>query len=165
MSCWHTSLPCNSIVSLTLQNTLTKTPVRHFPITYEAVTNTFMLDTNHRNTPQPFSRPYTSINLRYATTCKSQDGVVIRVTWWMCFNDNNRMFSYDKNNVQTGTQLSFNTKNMHRFGDAELMSLTLFLNTFGSSTRVKWGISNIEVAHNNNNDNNTDNNTNTSCSY
>jgi hypothetical protein len=38
------------------------------------------------------------------------------------------------------------------------MSLTLFLNTFGSSTRVKWGISNIEVT-NNNNYNNTDNNT------
>ena len=38
------------------------------------------------------------------------------------------------------------------------MSLTLFLNTFDSSTRVKWGISNIEVTHNNNY-NNTDNNT------
>ena len=87
MSHEHTSLDGNSIVSLPLQNTLTKTPVRHFPITYEAVTNTFMLDTNHRNTPQPFSRPYTSINLRYATTCKSQDGVVIRVTERMCFQD------------------------------------------------------------------------------
>ena len=39
------------------------------------------------------------------------------------------------------------------------MFLTLFLNTFCSSTRVKWGISNIEVAHNNNDDNNTNNNT------
>ena len=73
-----------SILSLPVLNTLTKTPVRHFPITYEAVTNTFMLDTNHRNTPPPLSRSYTSINLRYATTCKSQDGVVIRVTGWMC---------------------------------------------------------------------------------
>ena len=78
-----------------------------------------MLDTNHRNTPQPFSRPYTSINLRYATTCKFQDGVVIRVTEWMCFNDNKIMYSYDKNNVQSGTQLSFNKKNMHSFSDAE----------------------------------------------
>ena len=63
-----------------MQNTLTKTPVRPFPITYEAVTNTFMLDTKHRNTPPHFSRPYTSINLRYATIRKSKDGVVIRVT-------------------------------------------------------------------------------------
>ena len=108
-----------SILSLASQDTLTKTPVRHFPITYEAVTNTFMLDTNHRNTPQPFSRPYTFINLRYTNTCKFQDGVVIRVTGWMCFNDNKIMYSYDKNNVQSGTQLSFNKKNMHSFSDAE----------------------------------------------
>jgi hypothetical protein len=86
-------------LSLASQNTLTKTPARHFPITYEAVTNTFMLDTNHRNIPQPFSRPYTSINSRDATTCKSQDGVVIRVKERMCFNDNNIMYSCDKNNV------------------------------------------------------------------
>ena len=99
----HSSLCVESMLSLGSQNTLTKTSVRHFPITYEAVTNTFMLDTNHRNTPQPFSRPYTAINLRYATTCKSQDGVVIRVTWWMCFNDNKIMYSYDKNNVQSCT--------------------------------------------------------------
>jgi hypothetical protein len=78
-----------------------------------------MLDTNHRNTPQPFLRPYTAINLRYTTTCKSHDGVVIRVTEWMCFNDNNPMYSYYKNNVQTGAQLNFNTKNMYSFGDAE----------------------------------------------
>ena len=116
---WPFSLCKESILSLALQNTLTKTPVQHFPITYEAVTNTFMLDTNHRNTPQPFSRPYTSINLRYATTCKSQDGVVIRVIWWMCFIDNKIMYSYDKNNVQTGMQLLLTTKNMHSFGDAE----------------------------------------------
>ena len=119
LSRWPSSLCGESILSLASQNTLTKTPVRHFPITYEAVTNTFMLDTNHRNTPQPFSRPYTSINLRYATTCKFQDGVVIRVTEWMCFNDNKIMYSYDKNNVQSGTQLSFNKKNMHSFSDAE----------------------------------------------
>jgi len=99
LSRWPSPLCEESILSLASQNTLTKTPVRHFPITYEAVTNTFMLDTNHRNTPQPFSRPYTSINLRYATTCKSHDGVVIRVTEWMCFNDNKIMYSYDKNNV------------------------------------------------------------------
>ena len=72
LSRWPSSLCGESILSLASQNTLTKTPVRHFPITYEAVTNTFMLNTNHRNTPQPFSRPYTSINLRYATTCKFQ---------------------------------------------------------------------------------------------
>ena len=36
---------------------------------------------------------------------------------------------------------------MHSFGDAEETFLTLFLNTFCSSTRVKWGISDIEVAH------------------
>ena len=119
LSRWPSSLCEESILSLASQNTLTKTPVRHFPITYEAVTNTFMLDTNHRNTPQPFSRPYTSINLRYATTCKSHNGVVIRVTEWMCFNDNKIMYSYDKNNVQSGTQLSFNKKNMHSFSDAE----------------------------------------------
>ena len=65
---------------LALQNTLTKMPVQHFPITYEAVTNTFMLDANHRNTPPPFWWPYTCINLRYTTIRKSQDGVVIRVT-------------------------------------------------------------------------------------
>ena len=97
------SLCVKSILPLASQNTLTKTSVRHFPITYEAVTNTFMPDTNHRNTSQPFSRPYTSINLRYATTCKSQDGVVFRVKWWMCFNDNKIMYSYDKNNVQSCT--------------------------------------------------------------
>jgi hypothetical protein len=89
----------NSIVSFALQNTLTKTPVRHFIITYEAVTNTFMIDTNHRNTPQAFSRPYTSINLRYTTIRKSQDDVIIRVTEWMYLNDNKITYSYDKNNV------------------------------------------------------------------
>ena len=101
LSCRHTSSYSSSIVSLTLQNTLTKTPVRHFPITYEAVTNTFMLDTNHRNTPPPFSRPYTSINLKYTTTCKSQNGVVSRVTERMCFNDNKITYSYDKISVQS----------------------------------------------------------------
>jgi hypothetical protein len=115
----HSSSYRNSILSLALQHTLTKTPVRHFSITYEATTNTFMLDTNHRNTPQPFSWPYTSINLRYGTIYKSQDGVVIRVTERLCFNDNKMMYSYHKNIVQTGTQLSFNTKNMHSFGDVE----------------------------------------------
>ena len=99
LSLEHTWSYGKSIVSLTLQNTLTKTPVRHFPITYEAVTNTFMLDTNHRNNPPPFSRPYTSINLRYTTIRKSQDGVVIRVTGWMYFNDNEITYSCDKNNV------------------------------------------------------------------
>jgi hypothetical protein len=99
LSRWPSSLYGESILYLALQNTLTKTPVRHFPIIHEAVTNTFMLGTNHRNTPQPFSRPYTSINLRYTTTCKSPDGVVIRVTEWMCFNDNKITYSYDKNNV------------------------------------------------------------------
>ena len=59
--------------------------------------------------------------------------------------------------------VTFSTIDTYSFGDAEKMSQTLFLNTFCSSTRVKWGISNIEVAHNNN-DNNTNNNTNTSCS-
>jgi hypothetical protein len=103
LSRWPSSLCGESILSFASQNTLTKTSARHFPITYEAATNTFMLDTNHRNTPQPFSRPYISINLRYATTCKSQDDVVIRVTWWMCFNDNKIMYSYDKNNVQSCT--------------------------------------------------------------
>ena len=94
LSRWPSSLCEESILSLALQNTLTKTPVRHFPITYEAVTNTFMLDTNHRNTPQPCSRPYTSINLRYATTCNYQDGVIIRVK-----ERKKIMYSYDKNNV------------------------------------------------------------------
>ena len=36
----------------------------------------------------------------------------------MCFNDNKIMYSYDKNNVQSGSQLSFNKKNMHSFSDA-----------------------------------------------
>ena len=70
----------NSIVSLTLQNTLTKTSVQHFPITDEVVTDAFMLNTTHRNIPLPFSRPYTSINSRYTTICQFQDGVAIRVT-------------------------------------------------------------------------------------
>ena len=119
LSRWPSSLCGESILSLASQNTLTKTPVRHFPITYEAVTNTFMLDTNHRNTPQPFSRPYTSINLRYATTCKSHDGVVIRVTEWMCFNDNKIMYSYDKNNVQSCMQLAWSTININSFRGAD----------------------------------------------
>ena len=98
----HPPSNSNSIVSLTLQNTLTKMSVQHFPIVYEAVTNTFMLDTNHWHTRPPFSRSYTSINLRYTTICKFQDSVIIRVTGLMCFNDNvcdghnNLTYSYDK---------------------------------------------------------------------
>ena len=78
-----------SILSLVSQNTLTKTSVLHFPTTSEAVTDTFMLDTNHRTNPPSFSRPYTSTNSRYTTICKSIDGVAFRVTvksmvYWMC---------------------------------------------------------------------------------
>ena len=70
----------SSILSLTSQNTLTKTSVRHFPITPEAVTSTFMSDINHRNTSPLFSWAYTSINSRYTIICNSQDRVAIRAT-------------------------------------------------------------------------------------
>ena len=78
-----------SILPLALQNTLVKTSVRHFLITYETVTNTFMLHTTHRNTLPQFSQSHTSINSKYTTICKFQDGVVIRVSdknvvYWMC---------------------------------------------------------------------------------
>jgi hypothetical protein len=76
----HPSLYGNSILLLAPQNTLTKTSFRHFFITYEAVTDTFTLDTNHRTTPPPFSRPHTSSNSRYSTICIFKYGVVIRVT-------------------------------------------------------------------------------------
>ena len=79
----------NFILSLTSQNTLTKTSVWHFPITYEAVTDMFMLNTNNRNTFSPFSRPHTSINPRYISICICTNGVRIRVintklVHWMC---------------------------------------------------------------------------------
>jgi hypothetical protein len=61
---------CNYILPLALQNTLTKTSVQHFPITYEAVTDTFMLGINYRTNPPPSSRPHTSIDWRYTTICK-----------------------------------------------------------------------------------------------
>jgi len=82
---WKPQLPYssfyrNSILSLWLQNTLTKTSVQHFPITYEAVTDTFMLGTIDRNITPLFSWPHTSTNSRYNTICKCRDGVVIRVT-------------------------------------------------------------------------------------
>ena len=82
----HSPLRSKSILSFTSQNTLLKTPLRHFPITYEALTDTFMLINTHRNSHPSFSRPHTSVNLRYITICKFQDGVVIRVTQvsWMC---------------------------------------------------------------------------------
>ena len=51
----------------------------------------------------------------------------------------NRCINYGRNIVQTGTQLCFDKKNMHSFGDAEQMSLTLFLNTIASPTRVNLG--------------------------
>jgi hypothetical protein len=70
----------NSILYLVPQNTLTKTSFQHFLITYEAVTNIFMLDTNRGNTLLLFSRSHTHINTRYTIICKFQHGVVIRVT-------------------------------------------------------------------------------------
>ena len=81
----HSPLYSKSILSFTSQNTLLKTSLRHFPITYEAVTDTFMSATTHRNTHPAFSRPHTSIYSRYTTICKSQAGVIIRVqvkTWF-----------------------------------------------------------------------------------
>ena len=81
----HFSLYGDSILSLGSQNTLIKTSVQHFPTTHEAVTDTFMLDTNHRSTFPPFSRPYTFINSRYSTICKSGNGVAIRVILCMGF--------------------------------------------------------------------------------
>ena len=75
----HRSSQSNSILSLVSQNTLTITSIRHFPRRNGAVTDTFMLGTNHRNTPQLFSRPHTSINSRYTIICKSKDSVTIRV--------------------------------------------------------------------------------------
>ena len=79
----------NFILSLTSQNTLTKTSVWHFPITYEAVTDMFMLNTNNRNTFSPFSWPHTSINPRYISICICTNSVRIRVintklVHWMC---------------------------------------------------------------------------------
>ena len=89
LSRWPSPLCGESILSLASQNTLTKTSVRHFLITYETVTNTFMLHTTHRNTLPQFSQSHTSINSKYTTICKFQDGVVIRVSdknvvYWMC---------------------------------------------------------------------------------
>ncbi len=55
------------------QNTLTKTPFRHFPITYKAETNTFMIGTVHRNVFPLFSRPHTSFNLRYSNICECKN--------------------------------------------------------------------------------------------
>ena len=55
------------------QNTLTKTPVRHFRITYEAETNTFMIETVHRNVFPLFSRPHISSKLRYSNICEFQN--------------------------------------------------------------------------------------------
>ena len=89
LSRWPYLLCEESILSLASQNTLTKTSVRHFPITYEAVTNTFMVHTNHRTPSPPFSRPHIPINSRYTIVCKYKDGVTIRVkyktvVYWMC---------------------------------------------------------------------------------
>ena len=81
----HFSLYGDSILSLGSQNTLIKTSDQHFPTTHEAVTDTFMLDTNHKSTFPPFSRPYTFINSRYSTICKSGNGVAIRVILCMGF--------------------------------------------------------------------------------
>ena len=75
----HSSSYGNSILYLTSQNTLAKTPVPHFPITNEVGTDTFMLETINRNTYTPLSWPHTPINSRFTTICKSQDGVVFRV--------------------------------------------------------------------------------------
>ena len=72
--------PSTSILSFASQNTLSKTLVRCFSITYETVTDTFMLDTNYRTPSPSFSRSLTHINLSYTTICKSRDGVVVRVT-------------------------------------------------------------------------------------
>ena len=45
-----------------------------------------------------------------------------------------------RNIVQAGMWLICNSESEHRFGDAEQMFQTLFLNTFGSSATVNWGI-------------------------
>ena len=87
----------NSILNLTSQNTLTKTSVWHFPITYEAVSDTFMLDTNHRNTLPSFSRPHTSIDSRYTNICNFK--VVLQLglqtkTWFIL-----EIFENNFNNV------------------------------------------------------------------
>jgi hypothetical protein len=66
------SLCGKAIMPLASQNTLTKTPVRHFFITYEAVNDTFMLHIIHRTTSTPLSGPHTSINSRYTIICKSK---------------------------------------------------------------------------------------------
>ena len=86
----HCRLHSNFILSFASQSTLLKTPVQPFPTTYEAVTDTFMLVTIYRNTTPPFLRPHTSINSRYTTICKFQNGVTIRVTnknvlYWIVF--------------------------------------------------------------------------------
>ena len=88
----HFSLYGDSILSLGSQNTLIKTLVRYFPRTYEAVTESFMLDTIHRTPPQPFLWPHTFTISRYVgyiTICKRHNGVAIRViyknlVYWMC---------------------------------------------------------------------------------
>ena len=68
---WRRSWLCSKpILSLASQNILTKTLLRHFPIIYEAVNETFMLDITHRNTPTPLSGPHISINSGYTTICK-----------------------------------------------------------------------------------------------
>ena len=65
LSYYYSLSYCKSYTLLGMQNTLTKTLVRHLFITYEAVTNTFMLDNTHRNTHPPSSRPQSCINSRY----------------------------------------------------------------------------------------------------
>ena len=106
LSRWPSSSCGESILSLVSQNTLTKTSVRHLLITHEAVTDTFMLDTNYRNTPLLFSRPHTYIKSRYTTICNFKDGVIIRVkykTWcigcvWKLFGNMSRWLLYVPSN-------------------------------------------------------------------
>ena len=89
LSCRHSSSYHYPILSFTSQNTLLKTPVWHFPIIFEAVTDIFMLDTNNRSTTPSFLRPHTSINSRYINICKFRDRGTIRVihknmVYWVC---------------------------------------------------------------------------------
>ena len=81
----HSLSYSNSILYLTSQSTLLKTAVQHFSITYEAVTDTFMLDGIYRDTPTPFSRPHTSTNSRYTTICISN--MVLQLGLYICFLD------------------------------------------------------------------------------
>ena len=89
MSRNHSLLYSTPMLSLTSQNTLTKTSVWHFLITNEAVTDAFMFRTTHRNLPPLFSSPHTSINSRYTNIWLFRDGVKNRViyknvVYWMC---------------------------------------------------------------------------------